>query len=44
VTCEIGETLVSAYCLPTGTATMSRGTGASCPSESQGLVAVCGRF
>lgn len=44
VTCETGETLVSAYCLPTGIPTMSKGTGAACPSESQGLVAVCGRL
>ena len=46
--CESGETLVSAYCLRTGTPTFTRRESgeavALCPAESAGMTAVCGRL
>lgn len=47
MTCEAAEVLISAYCLKGGTPVMNPGAGTavtvSCPSESQGLVGICGR-
>ncbi len=47
MTCEATEVLISAYCLKGGTPVMNPGAGTavtvSCPSESQGLVGICGR-
>lgn len=47
LSCEAAEVLISAYCLKGGTPLMTPGAGTavsvSCPSESQGLVGICGR-
>ena len=42
VTCEDGETLVTAHCLKAGTPVYD-GEGAACPAESAGIVGVCAR-
>ncbi|QGY04667.1 collagen-like protein [Methylobacterium mesophilicum SR1.6/6] len=42
VTCETGETLVTAHCLKGG-APVYDGEGASCPAEASGIVGFCAR-
>ncbi|WP_342108859.1 collagen-like protein [Methylobacterium sp. SI9] len=42
VTCEAGETLVTAHCLKAGTPTYD-GEGATCPGEAAGIVGFCTR-
>ncbi|SDN03776.1 Collagen triple helix repeat-containing protein [Methylobacterium phyllostachyos] len=42
VTCEAGETLVTAHCLKAGTPTYD-GEGAACPTEATGIVGFCTR-
>lgn len=42
VTCESGETLVTAHCLKAGTPTYD-GEGAACPAEAAGIVGFCTR-
>jgi hypothetical protein len=42
VTCEAGETLVTAHCLKAGTPVYD-GEGASCPAEASGVVGFCTR-
>ncbi len=42
VTCETGETLVTAHCLKAGTPTYD-GEGAACPAEATGIVGFCTR-
>ena len=42
VTCEGGETLVTAHCLKAGTPAYD-GEGASCPAEAAGIVGFCTR-
>ena len=42
VTCEGGETLVTAHCLKAGTPTYD-GEGAACPAEATGIVGFCTR-
>lgn len=42
ITCEAGETLVTAHCLKAGTPVYD-GEGASCPAEASGIVGFCTR-
>ncbi|MCJ2072261.1 collagen-like protein [Methylobacterium sp. J-030] len=42
VTCEAGETLVTARCLKAGTPTYD-GEGAACPTEAAGILGLCTR-
>lgn len=47
ITCEGGEVLVSAYCVKARSPTFMQNGGASsaaCPTDSQGMVGICGRL
>lgn len=47
LSCESGETLVSAYCFKARSPTFTQGGGtasATCPTDSQGMVGICSRL